>query len=96
MKKSESTRLDRITALGCIVCRLEGLGRTPAEVHHLVNGRKRKGHSETIPLCPLHHRGGNDNAQYTSRHPYKRRFEQRYGSEQYLLEETNRLLDEQI
>jgi hypothetical protein len=33
------------------------------------------------------------NPEYTSRHPYKKRFEARYGTEAELLEETNRRLE---
>jgi hypothetical protein len=35
----------------------------------------------TIPLCFNHHREGSDCSQYTSRHPHKSRFEERYGTE---------------
>ena len=31
--------------------------REPADVHHLLSGGRRRGHSYTIPLCPWHHRG---------------------------------------
>ena len=43
---------------------------------------------ETIPLCPPHHRGGESNEIYASRHPYKREFERRYGTEAELYEQT--------
>lgn len=55
---AEHRRFDIITReIGCIVCKLQGKPYTPAEVHHLVSGGKRMGHSYTIPLCPYHHRG---------------------------------------
>lgn len=93
MTKLEKWRLARLPLLGCIVCRLQGLGDTPAQVHHLLNGNRRIGHLFTIPLCYLHHQSNRNDAQCTSRHPGQRRqFEARYGTEQYLLDETNKLL----
>jgi hypothetical protein len=57
------------------------LGATPAIVHHMLNGNRRMGHLFTIPLCFTHHAAGVDNAIATSRHPHRKRFEDRYGSE---------------
>ena len=84
----EKTWMDQITNLGCIVClKVWGLA-TPAEVHH-INGKAKKGSQlETIPLCYAHHRGGKDTPSWSSRHPYKSRFEQRYGTELELLDYT--------
>ncbi len=49
----------RFTAIkldtGCVACRLQGLGFSFAEIHHLGVG-KRLGHNETIGLCSWHHR----------------------------------------
>lgn len=53
--------MDRIPELGCLACRLQGLGKVYAEVHHLTIGGKhgapRRGHAFTIGLCLWHHRG---------------------------------------
>lgn len=85
--------LSRSCELGCIVC-LEFEGTySPACPHHMDGKTKPEAHLKTIPLCGLHHQGGADNASYTSRHPYKARFEQRYGSEQELLEKTRDRLE---
>lgn len=60
MTKKESKYLDRVSRLGCILCRHLDLGETPAEIHH---PREDQGMSErasnwlAIPLCPEHHRG---------------------------------------
>jgi len=54
--------LQRVAALGCILCRHRDLGETPAQVHHL---REEQGAGQrasdflTIPLCPEHHTGPN-------------------------------------
>lgn len=81
----ERAWMDAIVAYGCIACRMDGLGVVPPAVHHILRGGVRMGHLFTLPLCdPGHHQNG---AQFgkVSRHPWKKRFEQRYGSEDFLL-----------
>lgn len=95
MTDDEKNWLDAICMLGCIVCRNELLGRTPAEPHHLLRGGKRIDHFHTIPLCVSHHRAGICNGLFVSRHPYRREFERRYGTEQELLEQVRGLVKEQ-
>ena len=93
MNKADKARYDAISQLGCICClREKGIYSSP-EIHH-INGRTGNGNQETIGLCYYHHRAGNDCEAYTSRHPYKTRFEARYGTEAELLEDTNKLLTE--
>lgn len=92
--KAEQEWLDQVIDLPCIVCRLEKRGATPAEVHHINGSRKPDAHFDTIPLCVFHHRVGNDNEQYTSRHPFKKRFEKRYGTEAELLQKTREIIQE--
>ena len=70
--------------LGCIVCRQVG-AQTPAEIHHILQGGRRKGEKYVLGLCALHHRGGANCAEYTSRHPWRSAFEARYGTEYDLL-----------
>lgn len=84
--KEERDWMNQIADIGCVVC-LKFIGVvTPAEIHH-INGKTKKGsHLETIPLCYMHHRGGKDAPAFTSRHPHKARFEDRYGTETELLE----------
>ena len=36
---AEQAYMDRVAALGCVVCRLQGLGPTPAQVHHIREGQ---------------------------------------------------------
>jgi hypothetical protein len=47
---------------------------------------------EAIGLCPTHHRAGINNDFSVSRHPWKREFESRYGTEQELLDITRELI----
>lgn len=52
--------MDAMAALGCILCILLKLGRTPAECHHPreeQGGAQRADDLLVIPLCPEHHRG---------------------------------------
>jgi hypothetical protein len=56
---------------GCIACLQDG-HRSPALVHHIVQGNRRLGHLFTLPLCPLHHQG--DGRMVPSVHFAKRQF----------------------
>jgi hypothetical protein len=47
-----------------------------------------------LGLCALHHRGGANGDQYTSRHPWRKAFEARYGTELQLLDKTRELCGE--
>lgn len=87
-KPSDKKHLGRVAQLGCVVCRNLGLGPTPAEVHHLLKNGKRRGHRKTIPLCTLHHRSGVKDESHVSRHPWRKEFESRYGTEEQLLAQT--------
>ncbi|VVE55613.1 Ref family recombination enhancement nuclease [Pandoraea communis] len=89
-KKAEREHLGIVAGLCCIVCRNLGFGESPAEVHHvrfLAGGGQRAGHTQTIPLCPLHHRLGGYGVAF---HAGPGEFQRRYGSEEQLLEQTSR------
>ena len=95
----EKRHLDKVSNLGCIVCRLQGFPGVPAEIHH-VHGKTRRereefrgSHFYVLPLCYSHHREGNDR-EPISRHPYKKRFVQTYGTEEYLLEVVESLIEQ--
>ena len=94
--KVDKKHLDQVAEIGCIVCKNVYFCYSPAEIHHIVEGSRRKGDQFVIPLCVPHHRGGSDgaNGQFVSRHPYKSRFEAAYGSESDLLEQVRRILDD--
>jgi len=87
--------MDDITQLGCCVCLREFAVHSPAEVHHIDGKTKEGAHLNSIALCYKHHRGGEDNPSFTSRHPFKKRFEKRYGTQQELLEWTRNKIAEQ-
>lgn len=81
----ERKYMDAVSQLPCVACEIEGLGASPAELHHPFGKTKSGAHYSVIPLFFNHHRHGADNEQFTSRHPYKARFEERYGPETQLV-----------
>lgn len=89
----ERAWMDAITQIGCIVCFLfERAPGTPGAVHHLKRGGRRIGHLDSICLCdPGHHQNGG--AQKISRHPFKARFEQAYGTEESLLSKSRQIVE---
>lgn len=82
-----------VSELGCVVCLKFHQMRTPAAVHHIVEGSRRLGHFYTIGLCDPGHHQNTPTSQKISRHPTKARFEKNYGSEYELLEYVQTLLD---
>ena len=99
--KNEKQHMDNVVQLGCIVCRNLGFHNTPAEIHHIKGKTKKakgdfKGsHFYVLPLCFGHHRMGSDK-EPISRHPYKKRFEEAYGTEEELLQQVNSLIANQL
>ena len=90
--KSEKRWLSDVASLGCVACRNSGYGETLAEVHHVragVGKGQRAADTDTIPLCPPHHRG-TLHPMVPSIHLDKRRFEREFGTELELLAQTIR------
>jgi hypothetical protein len=95
-------RFAKLYALGCVVSKIYFNRWEPAEIHHLVEGRKRLGHQFTIPLSPWFHRGipplhdmrpsDAEKQIGPSLARSKREFTCRFGTERELLERTNNLL----
>ena len=90
----EREHMRNVRDLGCIVCQLEGLFGVPAEIHHIEGKTKKNSHLKILPLCFNHHRAGYDGEKnnFISRHPYKARFTEKYGSEYDLLKKVQKLL----
>ena len=81
-----------VAELGCIVCRREGNGPTPAELHHPrkdVGMSQRASDWDVIPLCYLHHRKGGHGV---ALHAGPETFEARFGTEAELLDHVWRML----
>lgn len=100
---AEIERFAKLYALGCVVSRVYYGRWEPADIHHLVEGRKRLGHQFTIPLSPWFHRGvpaDLDMRPSEATEKYgpslalnKRAFVAKYGTERELLEQTNKLIE---
>ena len=57
MTKAELRRTQLLTReCGCLACKQWGMYRE-ADLHHILSGGRRMGHSYAIPLCEWHHRG---------------------------------------
>ena len=87
--KEEKEYMDKVQQLGCIVCANQGFPNVPAEIHHTRGKTVKDAHLYVIPLCPSHHRYGG-HTEPISRHPYKKRFEDGYGTESELLEQVQK------
>jgi hypothetical protein len=85
---AEQRWIDSIVEYGCVACRADGMAPRPTAVHHILRGGRRIGHLFTLPLCDTPSGGHHQNGAaigLVSRHPYKARFEARYGTELELL-----------
>ena len=83
--KAEKLHLSRVAELCCIVCRNEGLGETPAEIHHCSSGTGmsvRADNFHVIPLCHTHHRTGGHGVAI---HAGRQSWENKFGTEAELL-----------
>jgi hypothetical protein len=91
MTKAEKAHHDSVAALGCIACRIDGIFNTHVSIHH-VEGRTKPGcEMKVLALCGPHHQTGGKEA--PAIHPWKRRFEQKYGTQEELMEMTAQLLN---
>lgn len=91
--KAEKAHWDNVAQLGCIACRIDGYRNPLVSIHH-TQGRTKKGaHMLVLGLCAGHHQDGTGNdKKMIAIHPFKRKFCEKYGSQQELLIKTNQLL----
>lgn len=77
----------RIAALGCCACAIDGNENPFVSIHH-VDGRTKPGcHERVLPLCAQHHQQDDtDPLGRIAVHPFKHRFEAKYGSQADLLQ----------
>lgn len=80
----------RVRSLGCIVCVILHLGRTPAQFHHVRTKKDmRRDNYRGIPLCGYHHLDGPPGHAV---HNGKKSFEAKFGTQEELLIKTEELL----
>lgn len=100
---AEKARFEKLFELvGCLPCRLEHGRYVAPEIHHLVEGGKRLGHSMTVPCCRWHHRSITQMRPSTAAlefgpplggsHAHIRYFVERYGTERELVALADRIL----
>ena len=92
MTKAER-HMQRVSELPCVACLQMGYTNYGVHVHHVLRNGQRIDDFHVIPICPPHHNGGENHEGWVSRHPWKREFEARYGTEQELLEMVDKLLE---
>lgn len=85
---------DQLASLGCIACFLDGNYSPEVSIHH-IEGRTRPGaHMKVLPLCASHHQEGTGNIpDAIAVHPWKARFEKKYGSQDELLVLCHELIE---
>lgn len=85
---------DRLAQLGCIACYLDGRFNEQVSIHH-IDGRTKPGaHMKVLPLCGAHHQEGTGNIpDAIAVHPWKARFEKKYGKQEELLALCHELLE---
>jgi hypothetical protein len=86
--KSERALWSRIAALGCIACRKDGVFTDLVSIHHIDGRTKAGAHSKVLALCAGHHQDGTGAPGLIAVHPWKARFEEKYGRQEDLLAET--------
>ncbi|WP_163833356.1 Ref family recombination enhancement nuclease [Spartinivicinus ruber] len=82
------------THVGCIACRKAGNHNNWVSIHHIDGRTKDHAHWYVLPLCAGHHQEGTGNQLLKgwAIHPYKARFEKRYGTQHQLYIECLHLL----
>lgn len=69
---AERRHMNRLADMGCLVC------GGPAEIHHVTSDRFKRitrSNKRTVPLCPWHHRLGEDAVERISHAGFYKRFE---------------------
>ena len=97
--KAEKQFHTKVAALGCVACRKDGLFNPWVSIHH-IDGRTKPGaHMRVLGLCGPHHQDSGD-PRFIAVHPWKARFEEKYGKQEDLLAEITReingLADENV
>ena len=71
--------------IGCVACRNDWLSNFTVSIHHIDGRTKPNAHWLVLPLCAGHHQDGTGARGLIAVHPWKTRFEARYGKQMDLL-----------
>lgn len=77
--------------IGCIACAKEGMFTSYVSVHHIDGRTKPLAHWLVLPVCGPHHQDAGIPG-VVAIHPWKARFEAKYGSQGELLRECLQIL----
>lgn len=80
--------------IGCIACRIDDDFNPMVSVHHIDGRTKPMAHWMVLPLCAGHHQDGTGRKGLIAVHPWKHRFQERYGMQVELMGKCARMLDE--
>jgi hypothetical protein len=82
----EKALWSELAEIGCIACMKDGIYEPDVSIHHIDGRTKPDCHKLVLPLCASHHQEGTGkNPHYIAVHPWKNRFEARFGTQQELL-----------
>jgi hypothetical protein len=85
--KADKALWSAMAQLGCIACHKDGYDNPMVSIHH-IDGRTKPGaHKLVLPLCAGHHQDATGKPGLLAVHPWKTRFESRYGKQTDLLAE---------
>ena len=85
--------MDKVASIGCIACLLDGRVMTEVSIHHIDGRVKPEAHFKVLPLCAGHHQEGTGIPALIAVHPWKGRFEERYGKQEELLQLVRLLIE---
>ncbi len=80
------------STVGCIACRIDGRHNTHVSVHHVDGRTKPMAHWLVLPLCAGHHQAGSGAPGLIAVHPWKARFESKYGRQSELIGQCAQIL----
>ena len=91
--KAEREFHNKLANFGCVACLKDGFYNSWVSIHH-IDGRTKPGaHMLVLPLCGPHHQDSGD-PRFIAVHPWKARFEEKYGKQMDLLAEIKKALNE--
>jgi hypothetical protein len=95
-RKEREARFNALQRIGCVVCRIYYQTYSEPHIHHLLGLKyratgKKADDVHTIGLCPTHHMHGN--AQHPSAHGQPWEFKSRFGSQEFLLDAINKMIE---
>jgi len=92
--KEEKLFHEKLASIGCIACRMDGEKNYHVSIHHIDGRTKPNAHKLVLPLCAGHHQEGTGAPGLISVHPWKRRFEARYGNQYDLLQICKEIINQ--